>query len=159
MGDMENRELQGQGAEQQEQQQAGNQGENQQQEKTFTQEQVNKIVEERLARERNKYENIRKGMSPEAAELTEREKNLTRREMTFEAKEKLQEMGLPLEAVGLLNLESSQTVKESTELLIKIMRSAIEAHVEARLRGGKPPKEAMNMVDNEDSVMRAAFGL
>lgn len=55
-------------------------------EKTFTQEEVNQIVQERLQREKNKQ-----------PELEQREKDLEKRERAFQAKELLQKHNLPEE--------------------------------------------------------------
>lgn len=58
---------------------------NQPKEKTFTQDEVNKIVSERLARDKGKN----------SAELEKREHELEQRELAMTAREKLAERGLP----------------------------------------------------------------
>ena len=56
-------------------------------EKTFTQEQVNAIIGERLAKEKTRADTA----------LAEREQQIAQRELLLEAKEKMNEMGLPVE--------------------------------------------------------------
>lgn len=72
-------------------------------EKTFTQEDVNKIVSDRLAREKAKGE----------AALAEREQQLAQRELLFTAKERLAQMGLPAELLDVLNLSSQEAMEKA----------------------------------------------
>ena len=58
----------------------------QQQERTFTQEEVNRIVQERLARVKN---------TPDNSGSSEREHALDQRERRLEASEKMAEAGIP----------------------------------------------------------------
>lgn len=76
-------------------------------EKLFTQEQVNTIVQDRLAKEKAKYE---KQIADMQAEVKQREKRM-------EAREKLSEKGLPAELIDLIRLEDDQAFKTSLELL------------------------------------------
>lgn len=64
--------------------------------KTFTQEQVNAIIGERLAKEKSKAD----------AALAEKEQQLAQRELTLTAKERLNEMDLPIELLDALNISS-----------------------------------------------------
>ena len=72
-------------------------------EKTFTQEQVNQIISERLARDRAKSE----------AALVEKEQQLAQRELLLNAKERINEMGLPVELLDALNISSSEALEKS----------------------------------------------
>lgn len=146
-----NKELQ-----QQEQNETGN-GESTE-EKTFTQDQVNKIVEERLSRQKNKYENMMKGMSPEAAELEEKSKDLAKREALFEAKQILLEKGLPLELIDMVKVDDPEKVAESVEAVKGIFDRAIEVGVSEKLKGKAPLKDVPKDTGSDDAV-RAAFGL
>ncbi len=76
-------------------------------EKLFTQEQVNTIIQDRLAKEKAKYEKQAADMQ---AEIKQREKRL-------EAREKLSEKGLPAELIDLVRLDDDQAFKTSLELL------------------------------------------
>lgn len=72
-------------------------------EKTFTQEDVNKIVSDRLAREKAKGE----------AALAEKERQLAQRELQLTAKERLAQMGLPAELLDVLNLSSQEAMEKA----------------------------------------------
>ena len=105
-------------------------------EKTFTQEQVNAIIGERLAKERSKSE----------AALAEREQQLVKRELLLTAKEKINEMGLPVELLDALDVSSA----EALEKALKAVKMAFdknnngksERHYEEyRLPDGKGEEE------------------
>lgn len=71
--------------------------------KTFTQEEVNRIVSDRLARDREKR----------TAELDEREKAVKARELAVIAAEKLTAAGLPKEMAGVLKYDDEKTLDEA----------------------------------------------
>lgn len=72
-------------------------------EKTFTQDQVNAIVGERLAKEKTKNE----------AALVQREQELNRRELKIEAREKLADMGLPLELLDAVDISNRENLDKA----------------------------------------------
>ncbi|MEY8313235.1 hypothetical protein AALA61_14935 [Oscillospiraceae bacterium 42-9] len=72
-------------------------------ERTFSQEDVNAIVGKRLAEEKAKGQ----------AALAEKERQLTQRELTLTAKERLNDMGLPAELFDALNVSSSEALEKS----------------------------------------------
>lgn len=71
--------------------------------KTFTQEEVNRIVSDRLARDRERR----------TAELDEREKAVKARELAVIAVEKLTAAGLPKEMAGVLKYDDEKTLDEA----------------------------------------------
>ena len=79
-------------------------------EKTFTQEDVNRIVTERLARDRDRR----------TAELDEREKELKRRELSVIAREKLDEAGLNKELCKVLKYDDEAALDEAIKQLQSI---------------------------------------
>lgn len=81
----------------------------QQQEKLFTQDDVNRIVGERLSRVKN-------DVSPE---LQERERKAAQRELQLDARERLIDAGLPKELLGAINCST----KEDMENSIKVIQS------------------------------------
>ena len=89
-------------------------------EKTFTQEQVNAIIGERLAKEKTKAD----------ATLAEREQQIAQRELLLEAKEKMNEMDLPVELLDALNVSS----KEAMEKSLNTVKAVLEK------RKAAPPK-------------------
>lgn len=72
-------------------------------EKTFTQDQVNAIVGERLAKEKTRSE----------AALVQREQELNKRELKLEAKEKLAELGLPLELLDAVDISTRENLDKA----------------------------------------------
>lgn len=72
-------------------------------EKTFTQEQVNAIIGERLAKEKTRAD----------AAIAEREQQIAQRELLLEAKEKMSDMGLPVELLDALNVSSKEAIEKS----------------------------------------------
>lgn len=80
-----------------------------QQEKTFTQEQVNAIVSKRLAEDR----------ASRASEFDKREKELNQREMQIRAKELLAERGLPKNLADVLRYSDEESLKTAIDVIDK----------------------------------------
>lgn len=74
-------------------------------ERTFTQEDVNRIVQERLAKEKAKNSGD--------ADFAKREQELAQRELHMTAKELLSEKGLPVQLFDALNCTDEETMKKS----------------------------------------------
>ncbi len=125
-------------------------------EKTFTQEEVDKIVEKRLNRERKKFSSILNGDDPREAELVERERAVAEKELRIEATETFMKENLPAELLDLLNYTDKESCEKSIELVRKTFTINVQAAVERRLWGGKPPKKAVN---DPTGDLRGAFGL
>lgn len=81
-------------------------------EKTFTQEDVNRIIGERLAKEKAKNSG--------EADLAKREQELARRELHMTAKELLSEKGLPVQLFDALNCTDKETMEKSIATIEKI---------------------------------------
>lgn len=75
-------------------------------------------------------------------ELAERETAITKRELMAEAKNTLAEKKLPVELAEVLNYTDADSCKESIQTVEKAFQKALEAAVEERLKGGRPPKRA-----------------
>lgn len=75
--------------------------------KTFSQEDVNRIVSERLTREKQRLESA----------FTEREQGLAKRELLLTAREKMIDAGLPVELLDALNMVDAQTLDNSINLI------------------------------------------
>lgn len=122
---------------------------NQQQgiEKMFTQSDVNRIIGERLSRDKFKGNE----------DLEKRESELMARELKFIAKQLLTEKGLPAEIADILKLESEASVTEAVELLSKLFgssqkKSDLKVVNERKLPTGKNDDESYGQ-------LRRAFGL
>ena len=97
-------------------------------EKTFTQEDVNRIVGERLAKEKSKAD----------AALAERESQLAKRELMMTAREKISKMGLPVELLDALEMSSAEALDKSLNIVKTVFDKAkIEVSTQT-LKGFQP---------------------
>lgn len=151
-------------------------GEKKQPEKMLTQSEVNRIVQETIAKERKKAEEARteaeklakmteqQRMQHEAekreAELTKREKEITRRELRATAAETLAQKNLPTSLLDILDYTDAEACSKSIEAHEAAWRKAVQAGVEERLKG-KPPKggNGGNAGDNGRAELRKVMGL
>lgn len=133
-----------------------------QQSKTFTQEELDKIVQGRIAKERKSWEKQLEDQKTEAQkletmnekekkkyqeekrikELDDREAAITRRELTAQAKVQLADKGIPTELAEILNLTDADSCKKSIEVVEKAFQTAVEKAVEERVKGKEPMKKA-----------------
>ncbi|MFA9379133.1 MAG: hypothetical protein ACERKZ_20660 [Lachnotalea sp.] len=102
----------------------------QQQEKTFTQEQVNAIVGKRLAEQK----------ATNDQELIKRESELKQKEMSLKAKELLQEKGLPKELAEVLRYDNEESLVKAIET-IEHTRGLNQNNNQADLAGEKQIQE------------------
>lgn len=75
-------------------------------------------------------------------ELSEREAAITRKELMAEARNTLAGDDLPQELAEVLNYTDADACKKSMETVKTAFQKAVEAAVEEKLKGGKPPKKA-----------------
>ena len=118
--------------------------------KTFTQEEVNRIVSDRLARDREKR----------TAELDEREKAVKARELAVIAVEKLTAAGLPKELAGVLKYDDETTLDEAISTL-STMRG-FDSGDKTQDSGKKIVENKLPELsdyDNGDCAIRDAFRL
>jgi len=85
----------------------------QQEGKTFTQDDVNRIVGERLGKEKAKAD----------ADLAKREQEIAQRELMLSAKEKITATGLPVDFVDALNISSPEALDKSLSILDKFIKN------------------------------------
>lgn len=126
-------------------------------EKRFTQSDVEKLLDSRLKRERETWEKkltesqkLSKMTAEQkkeyqdkqhAEELTKRETDITRRELRMTAKEALIEKGLPVELSDALAYDSAENCSKSIEAVEKAFRAAVEKALEERIKkSAKTPK-------------------
>lgn len=79
--------------------------------KTFSQEDVNRIVGERLAKEKAKND----------ADWQQREQDLQKRELRMTAKEYLSEKNMPVELLDALSYTDEETLQKSVEIIEKFI--------------------------------------
>lgn len=126
--------------------------------KTFTQEELNAIIDKRLERERKdaqaridkavtEAQKLAKMNAEERAEherqelqkkLSEREAEITKRELRAEAKSQLSDKGLPVELAEVLPYTDADTTNAALVAVEKVFRQAVEKGVTERLKGNAP---------------------
>lgn len=122
-------------------------------EKTFSQEDVNRIVGERLAKEKAKGE----------AEFSKREQELVKRELRMAAKESLSSKGLPAELLDALNCSDQETMEKSIATIEKVFSDyKANAGKNITFKGFQPGAscDLRTAIDRtEDAGLRRAMGL
>ena len=114
--------------------------------KTFTQEDVNRIVSERLSKEKSKID----------ATLAEREQELAHKEFVLSAKEQLTQKGLPVGLLDALNTSTPEAFNSGLEIIEKTIREAQPRQNVPRYAEGTG--SAPMLGDDGDSI-RKAMGL
>ena len=154
-------------------------GEGGQEIKTFTQEELDKIVQGRIAKERKAWEKHLEDEKTEAQkletmsekekkkyqeekrikELDDREAAITRRELTAQAKVQLADKGIPTELAEILNLTDAESCKKSIEIVEKAFQTAVEKAVEEKIKGNAPIKKAKDAkLTDEELVYQKMMG-
>ena len=129
-----------------------------QDEKKYTDAEVDEIINKKFAKwksEQEAKENEAKKLAKMNAdekqkyqleqreqELANREQAIARKELTAEAKAMLSERGLPVELVGVIDLTSAETVTDSVASIQKSWEEAVQKGIAERTKGGAPIKTA-----------------
>lgn len=116
-------------------------------EKTFTQDEVNRIVQERLAKEKGKGE----------TELQKRMQELDMRERKMNATQRLRENGLPDYLVDALNMETDEAFNASIDAVIKMQKESKAE--EPKVIGHGDLIGRIGGLNNHTDPIRKAFGL
>lgn len=114
--------------------QAGAQGN---QEKKYTDADVDRIVARKIAAERNKSQKLLEKEQQES-EIERRERDVQRRELTVEAKEKLAGEGLPGSLAEIMNYDSKEEFFQSYEKVTAAFREALRGERQNKLSGRTP---------------------
>ena len=154
--------------------------------KTFTQEEVDKIVADRLARQAKQSEKkftqkevddlineklteaekvakmdaeqkAKYAQEKHEKELAEREAALNKRELTATAKEILADKGLPAELVEIVNTTDADSCAASIEAIEKAFSAAVQNAVNERLKSNPPKVGDTNTGKTEVTSLRDAF--
>lgn len=148
--------------------------------KTFTQEELNAIIDKRLERERRdaqaridkavtEAQKLAKMSADERAEherqelqkkLSEREAEITKRELRAEAKSQLSDKGLPVELAEVLPYTDADTTNAALAAVERVFRAAVEKGVTERLKGNAPKvsQPAPQTPSVDDEIRKAVFG-
>lgn len=141
-----------------------------QDEKKYTDADVNEIINKKFAKwksEQEAKENEAKKLAKMNAdekqkyqldqreqELANREQAIARKELTTEAKTMLSERGLPVELVNVVDLTSAETVTESVASIQKSWEEAVQKGIADRTKGSAPIKTAPQ---NSNELTKAQF--
>lgn len=93
---------------------------------------------------------------------SEREQKVARAELMAEAKNTLTSDGLPVELAEVLDYTDADSCKKSMQTVKDTFQKAVEAAVDEKLKGDKPPKKATETggQDNlEKQVYNAMMGI
>lgn len=157
---------------------AGNDSDTAGEGKTLTQEEVNKIISETIAKERKRAEALATKALTEAeklasmsaeerakanaekreADLAQRELELTQRELRISATEVLAKRKLPASLADLLNYTDADTCNASIETVGKAFTEAVQAGVKEKLGGGELPKGGTKTRQEQVGVLGATLG-
>ena len=148
--------------------------------KTFTQDELNAILDKRLKRERDEAEKrtqaaiteaqkLAKMSADERAEhekqahekaLADREAEITKRELRAEAKSQLSDKGLPIELAEILPYTDADTTNAAIVATEKVFRLAVEKGVTERLKGNAPKvsQPAPHGDSIADEIIKSMYG-
>ena len=141
-----------------------------QDEKKYTDAEVDAIIDKKFAKwksEQEAKENEAKKLAKMNAdekqkyqleqreqELANREQAIARKELTAEAKAMLSERGLPVELVAVVDLSNAEAVTESVASIQKTWEDAVQKGVSDRMKGSAPIKTAPQ---NNNELTKAQF--
>ena len=148
--------------------------------KTFTQDELNAIIDKRLERERKdaqaridkavtEAQKLAKMSADERAEhekqahekaLADREAEITKRELRAEAKSQLSDKGLPIELAEILPYTDADTTNAAIVATEKVFRQAVEKGVTERLKGNAPKvsQPAPHGDSIADEIIKSMYG-
>jgi len=101
-----------------------------------------KLSEAEKLSKMNKEEKAEYLHQKQEKDIQDREAAITRRELMAEAKNSLAEKKLPTSLAEVLNYADADSCSKSIAAVEKVFQEAVQAAVEEKLKGGKPPKKA-----------------
>ena len=139
------------------------------QEKLFTQEEVNNIVEKRLNKEKNKWKNevdqakrlaemsaedrAREQFKMEKAEFERQRAEFERERLLVQTQRELSTKNIPVEFADMLVKEDAESTKAAIDTFASLYNQSVEKGVSNKMKG-RPPKTKQTPSDGLD---RAAF--
>lgn len=140
-----------------------------QQEKLFTQEEVNNIVEKRLNKEKNKWKNevdqakrlaemsaedrAREQFKMEKAEFERQRAEFERERLLVQTQRELSTKNIPVEFADMLVKDDAESTKVAIDTFASLYNQSVEKGVSNKMKG-RPPKTKQTQSDGLD---RAAF--
>ncbi len=131
-------------------------------ERTFTQDEVNDIVQKRLAKERERLSKVFQE-EKQLSELEERERNILKRELRADAIEELNKRGLPTRLADLLDYSSGENFNSSMAEVTAIFKGALGEKLKPYARQTTPLEgiggSGISSYDAETAAIRKAFNI
>ena len=130
-------------------------------ERTFTTDEVNRIVQERLAKERKKTESE---LDPREQALIEREQALVKREFDLHANQVLKEKQLPAQLLNIIKADDIKMFDKNIGVLSRLIEEVRQAKHEEVAAMFLKPKELPRVgpytpMPNQSDSIRGAMGL
>lgn len=126
--------------------------------KTFTQDEVNRIVSDRLNKEKGKINADRE------AAYTQKEQELNKRELQLHARETLSERNMPGELLDVLNYTDQESLDKSIDVIEQVIKQYQQSTQEPQSEPQDKPVPMItlptkgSMVSGSDPI-RSAWGL
>lgn len=130
------------------------QTERQEQEKKYTDADVNRIIAKKIAAERSRMQKLFNDEQQES-EIEKRERNVLKRELMADARDELVNQGLPSSLAKVLDYSSKENCESSLKDVIEIFRDAMQQEYARRL-GGPVPRAGVG-TSGIDSAIKNAF--
>ena len=124
--------------------------------RTFTEEEVNAIVQRRLNREREKLTKAFEEGTRES-DLDERERKILRRELKADTLEKLAENGMPAGLADLVSYDSAEECEKSLQTVAAVFNRAVNEAVKSKARQ-TTPRDGGGYTGRVDPIA-GAFGI
>ena len=117
--------------------------------RTFTQDDVNRIVQERLAKEKQKSQE----------DIAEKQKALEAKELRLDSIALLRDKGLPDELADIIKADNIKEFGENADKLKNIINNTHESSGQSLIGNIDIPGKVNNSMNYIDNEMRNAFGL
>lgn len=124
--------------------------------KTFTEEEVNVIVQKRLSREREKLTKAFEEGTRDS-DLDERERKILRRELKADVLEKLAKHNMPSKLADLVSYDSAEECEKSLKTVTAVFNEAVSEAVRGKVRQTTPTDGGM-YIGRADPIA-GAFGI
>jgi hypothetical protein len=140
------------------------------QEKLFTQEELNDIIEKRLNKEKNKWRNevdqakrlaemsaeerAKEEFRIQKADFEKQKAEFERERLLVQTQRELNTINIPIEFAEMLVKEDAESTKEAIDTFAEMYNKSVEKSVSNRLKGRTPKTK---QTPNNDGLDRAAF--
>ena len=130
--------------------------ENPEEEKKYTDADLDRIIAKRIARERNRLSKMLKD-EQEESDMEKRERDITRREFKADARERLSDAGYPVAIADILNYEDNDAFEESYKRVTDIFSEVVSKQLRKAFAGNTPKASMSPAADSLDDKIRQAF--